>query len=85
MRFQNVSITRERILDFFILSTSLLAIFGGIGMILFCLFFFFIKDPNTGEITNMAPIIQLTPYFLFISLIVLGFAGIRYFRKEVEI
>ncbi len=54
-------------------------------MILFCLFFFFEKDPITGNITNKAPITQLSPYILFISLIILGFAGIRYFRKEVEI
>ena len=85
MRFRNDSITRENILDFFILSASLIAIFGGIGMILFCMFFFFEKDPNTGNIINEAPITQLSPYVLFISLIILGFAGIRYFRKEVEI
>ena len=54
-------------------------------MILFCMFFFFEKDPNTGDIINRAPITQISPYILFISLIGLGFAGIRFFRKEVEI
>ena len=85
MKFRKVSITRESILDFFILSASLIAIFGGIGMILFCLFFFFEKDPNTGDLINKAPITQISPYLLFISLIALGFVGIKYFRKEVEI
>ena len=85
MKFRRDSITREKILDFFILFASLIAIFGGIGMILFCLFFFFEKDPNTGNIINRAPITQISPYLLFISLIILGFVGIRYFRKEVEI
>lgn len=85
MRLRKISITREKNLDFFILSASIIAIFLGIGMILFCLFFFFEKDPSTGNIINEAPITQLSPYILFISLIILGFAGIRYFRKEVEI
>jgi len=85
MRFRKISITREKNLDYFILSASLIAIFGGIGMTLFCLFFFFEKDPYTGNIINEAPITQLSPYLLFISLVILGFVGIKYFRKEVEI
>jgi len=58
MRLRKISITREKNLDFFILSASIIAIFLGIGMILFCLFFFFEKDPNTGNIINEAPITQ---------------------------
>jgi len=84
IKFRRFRLYRENVLDYFILSASLIAIFGGLGMILYCLFFFVVLDPLTETMINQAPITQISPYLLFISLIILGFAGIRYFRKEVE-
>lgn len=83
--FPRFPIRRERSLDLIILTASLLAICGGLGMIIYCLFFFKEYDHQTGEIISQAPVIQITPYAMFSSLILLGFLGIKYFRKETEL
>ena len=83
--FRKFPIRREKSLDLIILTASLLAICGGLGMILYCLFFFKEYDHQTGEILSQAPIIQITPYIMFSFLIFLGFLGIRFLRTEIEL
>ena len=62
---------RERLLDLFMFVNSLAAILGGLFALGWCYF-------SLG-ITN------LMPYILFTGLIFMGAAGLRNYRKEVEL
>jgi hypothetical protein len=62
---------REKLMDYWMLLSSISAIVGGLLMIIYC--------------ASILAITILKPYVLFLALICLGFWGLKYYFKEVEI